>query len=565
MWVRNDGVNCRWPFPVGQLSGALIPTLPPLPGLGLIYPRGTPGLVYSDDLMWVGLVRDGRSPLIRSGGGLLQTGSRPGIIISKGVPEDTNSASARTYRIRKDYQTADLRQDVADYYNTPVSTVTDAQMEALREQYRKDWIEWPALRGAPLESADGTLRPGIQSADQVAWYAYNDLDSVAMNQYDGTPPIGLEVQATFWAYRGVPEFENVIFKRYRFIYKGTSSTPTTSRIDSMYLCLWSDLDVGNFYDDLAGCDSTLNLGFAYNATTPDQMYKPFDPRTPAIGHILLQGPVLPGNNQDQAVSNFHLRSGFRNLQMTSFLVKHLGWWWNDYFNQKIPSFWWNVVRGTRPNTQVSNELWLDPKGLPTKFIYSGDPINRTGWIDGTGGQASANFIVGLGWPDEKRVMMNTGPFTLALGDTQEVVSAFVAGEGFDGPRSVQVVKYFARLVQQSYPFLAERAEAAKGGSPPSQSATPLKDFSLSQNYPNPFNPSTRIEYTLPIERDVRLALYNVLGQEVRVLDAGLRQAGKYSLEWDGRDTNGRLMPTGVYVYRLEAGSVELKKKMLILR
>ncbi len=82
---------------------------------------------------------------------------------------------------------------------------------------------------------------------------------------------------------------------------------------------------------------------------------------------------------------------------------------------------------------------------------------------------------------------------------------------------------------------------------------------LSQNYPNPFNPTTNIKFALPKEGNVRLSVYNMLGQQVAELVNGFKSAGSYSVEW-----NANNLATGVYVYRLEAsGSIMTKKMMLV--
>ena len=77
-------------------------------------------------------------------------------------------------------------------------------------------------------------------------------------------------------------------------------------------------------------------------------------------------------------------------------------------------------------------------------------------------------------------------------------------------------------------------------------------FSLYQNYPNPFNPETVIEYQLlGYASSVRLRIYNVTGQEVRTLVNQEKQIGSYRVRWDGRDDGGKVVPAGVYFYRLE--------------
>ena len=90
-------------------------------------------------------------------------------------------------------------------------------------------------------------------------------------------------------------------------------------------------------------------------------------------------------------------------------------------------------------------------------------------------------------------------------------------------------------------------------------------FELSQNYPNPFNPVTTIEYSLPRRSHVTVEIHNVLGQKVRTLVAGIQNAGYQSIQWDGRDDKGNVLPSGVYIYRLEAGKSSQSNKMLLIR
>ncbi|MBU0507870.1 T9SS type A sorting domain-containing protein, partial [bacterium] len=86
------------------------------------------------------------------------------------------------------------------------------------------------------------------------------------------------------------------------------------------------------------------------------------------------------------------------------------------------------------------------------------------------------------------------------------------------------------------------------------------EFALAQNYPNPFNPSTEIRFALPVTAEVRLAVFNLLGQEMAVLAQGTLPAGVYARSFDASE-----LPAGVYFYRLEAGSFTDIKKMMLLK
>ena len=91
------------------------------------------------------------------------------------------------------------------------------------------------------------------------------------------------------------------------------------------------------------------------------------------------------------------------------------------------------------------------------------------------------------------------------------------------------------------------------------------EYSLDQNMPNPFNPSTVIGYTLPEAGPVRLAIYNLLGQEVRVLVDQPMEAGSFTATWDGKDELGRRMASGIYLYRIQAANFTASKRMMLLK
>jgi hypothetical protein len=90
-------------------------------------------------------------------------------------------------------------------------------------------------------------------------------------------------------------------------------------------------------------------------------------------------------------------------------------------------------------------------------------------------------------------------------------------------------------------------------------------FELSQNYPNPFNPTTTIVYSLPRRSNVRIDIFNLLGQKVQTLINREQPAGSYTITWDGTNSSGRPTSTGVYFYRFQAGDHVETKKMLLLK
>jgi PKD repeat protein len=100
---------------------------------------------------------------------------------------------------------------------------------------------------------------------------------------------------------------------------------------------------------------------------------------------------------------------------------------------------------------------------------------------------------------------------------------------------------------------------------PPEAETAPAEFVLLQNFPNPFNPETRITYHLPADGQVRVSVFNPLGEEVRVLEDGLKRVGVYQVVWDGRDGRGLKMPSGVYVCRFRSGAKVLFRKMMLMQ
>jgi len=97
-----------------------------------------------------------------------------------------------------------------------------------------------------------------------------------------------------------------------------------------------------------------------------------------------------------------------------------------------------------------------------------------------------------------------------------------------------------------------------------------QSFNLSQSYPNPFNPSTTIEFSVPVNSNVRLTIYNLLGQVVTTLVNEEISAGNYSVIWNGTNKNGFQVSSGVYLYKMKASgnngnSYSETKKMVLLK
>jgi hypothetical protein len=96
-------------------------------------------------------------------------------------------------------------------------------------------------------------------------------------------------------------------------------------------------------------------------------------------------------------------------------------------------------------------------------------------------------------------------------------------------------------------------------------------FSLEQNYPNPFNPTTTIEFAIgnaangALTQNVKLEIYNILGQRVTTLVDDKMPPGQYTVEWDATNARRQKVSSGIYLYRLQVNEATESKKMVLLK
>ncbi len=380
----------------------------------------------------------------------------------------------------------------------------------------KAWVQNAAQTGAPL-TPDG--KPLIVG-DQAAYWITNDLTSTGHNGLSSTSPLGVEVHNYVSAFDRSGALGQTLFMRLTFINKSSVS------YDSCYFGWWSDIDLGDANDDLDGCDSARNLGYTYNGNPADAVYGN-DP--PADGYVLLEGPKVPtGNNADSAVVRGVWVHGCKNLPMTSYIEINLD---DPRFadprlgNQSWSQQAYDLLRGLIAGT---GEPFTDNNGRPTKFVDYGDPVTGTGWLDDL--------------PYDKRLLIGSGPFNFMPGDTQEVVVAYLIGQGTSNINSVEVLRKMAdtvRAVFNSNFTVFTPVHTANNDVP--------RSFSLSQNFPNPFNPTTTISYELSANSYATLRVYDILGRVEVTLVNSTQTQGEHSVYFDGSK-----IASGVYLYRLDA-------------
>jgi len=508
MWFSNNGDGSHDPITDGN---------------GFYWPGGinaTQNAIFEDGLCWGGIVGDS----VRVNGNTHRQGIQPGNILTTSTAADPTNDRFNIWRA-----------------NDKWPIISDISVK--RMEY--DWNNWPTDLGAPFidNNGDGRYDPSADNAvafgDEMYWMVMNDMDTTISRFTYGADPIGLEIQLSVYAYdRDV--LEDVIFKKYKMLNKGENN------VDSMYLSYWSDPDLGDAGDDFVGFDTLLNLAYCYNDGDDDVIY---GTPVPAVGYLLLQGAVVSATQQDSAFANGEWIPGYRNEKMTTSVLYIGGDATYSDPNQ-------GIIEGSYEfYNYMTGKLWnglsfLDPvTGLESQFVVPGDPVSGTGWYEGDGW--SGGPISG-----DRRLVMSSGPFDFAQGDSQEVVYAILIARGDNYLDSVTKLKEKALAVKEFY-YTGKLPTAIDDQK---LSALPLK-FSLSQNYPNPFNPTTVIDYDLPNISNVKLIIYDVLGREVKTLVNKTQQAGIHQVTF-----NASGLASGVYYYKIKAGTnYEQTRKMLLLR
>jgi hypothetical protein len=415
-------------------------------------------IIFEDGVVWGGYHKGRATPKV--GGSVYRHGLQAGPIVTYGTPTtDPVAASSadplhRIFRVRPDINPSTPFAEVQGKIEAEeipfIGRYESFTAQEIYDQYVNDWNQWPATLGAPFKdlNSNGTYEPtvdvpGQPGGDQTLWYVSNDVNAAITNNLAGSPPIGLEMQRTIWGYRRKGALGQTIFASSLIINK--SGAP----IDTMYLVQWSDPDLGDAGDDYAGCDTSLSLGYIYNGGAVDDMY---GVAVPAGGFDFFQGPMVaaPG---DSAIFRLKKRYGYKNLPMTRF----------TFFTQGIAAYrdptqgpggdieWTRLMKGT---TAAAGAPFIDPtvgnpsSGQAVNFTLYGDPVKATdgsaGWVDGPDGGLPALI------PQDRRICLVTGPFTMAAGDTQELVVALIGGMGTDRLSSITALRAIDVKAQSAY-------------------------------------------------------------------------------------------------------------------
>lgn len=465
-------------------------------GAGWEWPKGSKKQVGFEAGLVYGGYHNGQ---LRVGGSTYDHGWQAGIILPNGKPANTSDTTYRIYHVK--------RED-AIYKSNP------------------DYLNWPSRDGAPMDSA---RNPSLFGDEQI-WFVSNDLDTTLTKNLYGTVSIGLEIQTTAWAFVKNTHFEDVIFVRHLMINKSSFD------LKDAYVGLWSDFDLGEANDDFVGVDTLLQLSYVYNGIAMDHVYG----IPPAAGMMFLQTPIISSQG-DTVFFNRYEKVGYQYCPQSGYSFYIGGG--NVYKDPQLRQ----QAGASEIFNNMKGQLWngnsyIDPTtGTSTKFSLAGDPVTRSGWIDGI-----------VAYPGDRRGLLGAGPFTLARGDTQEIVYAMLAARGAERLNSLVALRHLAKKIRSWYPENLYR--------PPSESPPVRYQLALHQNYPNPFNSATTIRYAIPEEGHARLVVRNVLGNVIETLVDRIQSAGEFVVRWDAGN-----VPSGVYFYEFAFNGETGRKKMVVLK
>ena len=191
-----------------------------------------------------------------------------------------------------------------------------------------------------------------------------------------------------------------------------------------------------------------------------------------------------------------------------------------------------------------------------RYIHNGYSDNLAfGFMSGGFSLAASDSL------DDWSEILATGPHAIAPGDSLIVAWAILVGD--------DLADLTANAQAAASKYSSTLALAANDLNRSTETPARLpRAFELKQNNPNPFNPSTTITYSLPGGEKalpVRLTVFDLRGRTVAALVNAVQPRGIYSVTWDGTDSRGMKVPSGVYFYRLEAGDFKAVRKMVIIK
>jgi hypothetical protein len=196
----------------------------------------------------------------------------------------------------------------------------------------------------------------------------------------------------------------------------------------------------------------------------------------------------------------------------------------------------------------------------TPWMETGLNYNNAPSISGTAlstiGSVTVNQVVEF---EVTSAITGNGTFSFGLKNSSSTMVRYSSKE--DAAKPELVIQFGAGTAEKIANLGPEAIESRNN-----EIAAPLPErFTLLPNYPNPFNAGTRIAYQLSERSHVKLVLRDLMGRELKILANEEQEAGTHEAGWDGRDASGNALPSGIYIFSLQAGSFRSSKKLLLVK
>ncbi len=281
----------------------------------------------------------------------------------------------------------------------PIYKITRGENYALNDDYRN----WPSALGAPVDAFGQPLIMG----SQCLYTLFNDTDTAAhSSDIAGTLPLGVEVKLYAYTYDNTYQTYDTMMTQVVFL-EYTVTNRSSDMIDSFIVTIYGDPDIGYSDDDRVGSDVETGMAYCYSEGSHDQYY---GGKTPAVGICLL-------NDRASSINFYYF---YRR---------------NDPPSARLDSLYKtiNLVRGL----QLMGEPYLDSSTMaPTKFPFSGNPVDSTGWIN----TLSKDY----------RFVINASPTSLPAGDSIKIVAALIVARGETNKESISRLLATTRSVRELY-------------------------------------------------------------------------------------------------------------------
>lgn len=440
-----------------------------------------------------------------------------------------------------------------DFFPGPLESPTATVTPATCSNYDRHWVvykseidafissggtniatsisEWPAIGNPNLgwsitqdmapfidANSDGLYNPADGDypkikGDQAIWWVFNDQGNVHTNT--GGDPIGVQIRAMAYAYQTNDAINNTTF------YEFTIDNMGTQTINDTYLGFFADCDLGNYDDDYVGCDSTRNLGIAYNGDPLDENNGPATGygSNPPIAGVDMVGLPKDENGNSISMSSFVSYSRVSSNQSITDPVVAA-----DYYNY-LQALWKDGSHVTYGGSGYGGTT-------PSNYMFPSAPSDSTGWSECAEGNPAG----------DRRFLMNFGPFTLAPGGgTQFTIAKLYYGNTSSDNCDLSGFAAYDDQVQAFYDSVCLGITTGVGD---------IEEMLQVSIYPNPSEGQLTVEMG---QEQGQLTLTDLAG---KVVYTGRLEQGDNQLQLN--DLAG-----GVYLVHIVAGERQYAQKLIL--